>query len=177
MIQNTFYTSPPPAIAPAERMQLFADENPGISLLKKGLWLYFVLLVIEGGLRKWFLPGLAAPLLIVRDPVAIWLMWLGFKENIFRSNAYINTAVLLTLLSLITTLVFGHGNLTVAVYGARIMLVQFPLLFLIGRVLDYQDVVKMGKAVLWITPLMTMLIAVQFYSPQSAWVNRGVGGT
>ena len=34
----------------------------------------------------------------------------------------------------------------------------------------------MGKATLWIALPMVVLIAFQFYSPQSAWVNQGVGG-
>ncbi len=36
-------------------------------ILKKGIWLYFFLLLFEGALRKWVLPSLSAPLLIVRD--------------------------------------------------------------------------------------------------------------
>ncbi|SEJ39143.1 hypothetical protein SAMN05216327_109205 [Dyadobacter sp. SG02] len=144
--------------------------------IAKGIWLYFWLLILEGALRKWLLPGLAAPLLIVRDPVAIWLLALAFREGIFRSNGYTVAAVLITFASFLLTLFMGHGDLTVAVYGARIMLIQFPLLFLIGIVFDHDHVIKVGKVLLIITPLMTILMAVQFYSPQSAWVNRGLGG-
>ena len=39
--------------------------------LKIGIWIYFYLLIFEGALRKWFLPSLATPLLVVRDPVAL----------------------------------------------------------------------------------------------------------
>jgi hypothetical protein len=154
------------------------EEQRGqtIALIKKGIWVYFWLLILEGALRKWFLPGLATPLLIVRDPVAIWLLALAFKGGIFRSNVYTITALMLTFLSFLLTLFFGHGDLTVAVYGARIMLIQFPLLFLIGLVFDYDDVVHVGKVLLMITPFMTVLMAIQFYSPQSAWINRGLGG-
>jgi ABC-type multidrug transport system fused ATPase/permease subunit len=35
----------------------------------------------------------------------------------------------------------------------------------------------MGKATLYISIPMTVLVFLQFYSPQSAWVNRGVGGS
>lgn len=78
--------------------------------------------------------------------------------------------------SIITALLFGHGNIIVALYGARILLLHFPLIFIIGRVFSQEDVIKMGKATLWIAIPMTVLITAQFYSPQSAWVNRGVGG-
>ncbi|MEO6638502.1 MAG: hypothetical protein ABIN25_09505, partial [Ginsengibacter sp.] len=35
---------------------------------------------------------------------------------------------------------------------------------------------KMGKVLLGISIPMAILITLQFYSPQSAWVNRGLGG-
>ena len=49
-------------------------------------------------------------------------------------------------------------------------------MFSIGRIFTHQDVIKFGRVLLWISIPMTILIILQFYSPQSAWVNRGVGG-
>ena len=43
------------------------------------LWTYFWLLIFEGALRKWVLPGLSNPLLIVRDPVAILAIAAGWQ--------------------------------------------------------------------------------------------------
>jgi len=164
-------------ISEQEFMDSHAEHQQKIMrYLRNGVWLYFWLLIFEGALRKWFLPGLAAPLLIVRDPVAIWLIVICFKEGIFLGNSYTNSAILLTFFSFLLTLIIGHGDLTVALYGARIMLIQFPVLFIVGRVFTYEDVIKLGKVLLMITPFMTVLMALQFYSPQSAWVNRGLGG-
>ncbi|SKB50817.1 hypothetical protein [Dyadobacter psychrophilus] len=147
-----------------------------LSNIKKGIWLYFWLLILEGALRKWVFPSLATPLLIVRDPVAIGVLFLAFREGIFTSNAYTIIALLVTFVSFLLTLFVGHGDVTVAVYGARIMLIQFPLLFVIGTVFTYEDAIKIGRVLLIISPFMTILMAMQFYSPQSAWVNRGIGG-
>ncbi|RYZ60932.1 MAG: hypothetical protein EOO14_06355 [Chitinophagaceae bacterium] len=47
---------------------------------------------------------------------------------------------------------------------------------MIAKILDRQDVIQIGKFVVWLSIPMTVLIALQFYSPQSAWVNQGVGG-
>ena len=152
-----------------------AHKDPN-ALLKKGVWLYFLLLIFEGALRKWVLPGLATPLLIVRDPLALWLTILAWKRNLLPDNIYLSGMLLLSFISFITTLLFGHGNLVVAIYGVRIIVLHFPVIFVIGRVFTSADVHKMGKATLWITIPMAVLIALQFYSPQSAWVNRGVGG-
>ncbi len=155
--------------------------NPGkvpvyIKHLKIGIWLYFLLLIFEGAIRKWILPGLSSPLLVIRDPIAIFLIVTSIRKGIFPSNGYLFTICLIGFFSIITALLFGHGNLFVTAYGARILLLHFPVIFIIGKIFTREDVVKVGIATLWITIPMTILMALQFYSPQSAFVNRGVGG-
>ncbi|WBL26397.1 hypothetical protein [Zunongwangia sp. HGR-M22] len=145
-------------------------------ILKKGIWLYFILLLFEGALRKWVFPSLSAPLLIVRDPIAIWLIYAAWKRDLIPYSSFLVSMVFTALLSLTTTFLTGHGNMFVALYGARILILHFPLIFIIGEVFTTSDVVKVGKVMLWLSIPMTILIALQFYSPQSAWVNRGVGG-
>lgn len=153
-----------------------SKEASLINLLKKGIWLYFFLLIFEGALRKWFLPFLSTPLLIVRDPVAIWLIFICWKNNIIKANFYVLSITFITMISFAASLVFGHGSISVAVFGARILIIHFPVMFIIGKVFNIEDVIKMGKVMLVITIIMAILIGMQFYSPQFAWVNRGVGG-
>ncbi|GAL84059.1 hypothetical protein MYP_1287 [Sporocytophaga myxococcoides] len=145
-------------------------------LLKQGIWLYFFLLIFEGALRKWVLPGLASPLLIVRDPVAFFLIMRSIQAGIYKPNYYVVTAWLISLISLYATLFVGHGNIFVAFYGLRIFVLHFPLIFIIGKIFDKDDVIHLAKISLWIHIGMTILVAVQFFSPQTSWVNRGVGG-
>lgn len=144
--------------------------------IKRAIWLYFFLLVFEGALRKWIFPGLASPLLIVRDPVALLVLVMSFSRGLFKINSYIAAMWIVALIAFGTTMSFGHGNIAVALFGFRILVLQFPLIFVIGRVFDHRDVVKMGKVLLWIVFPMTVLLTLQFFSPQSAWVNRGLGG-
>jgi len=146
-----------------------------ISLLKKGIWIYFYLLIFEGALRKWVLPSLAEPILIIRDPLAIGLLYIAVRDGIWKPNSMVVLMFGVSILAFIFALLFGHGNLFVALFGLRITIIQFPLLFLIGRVFNNDDVIKIGKVILWINIFMTLLVAVQFYSPQSAWVNKSIG--
>jgi hypothetical protein len=151
------------------------STNPNQNM-KLGIWLYFFLLIFEGALRKWVLPGLATPLLIIRDPLGLWLIFIALKKGLIPSNIFLNLMLLIAFASFFTAIFIGHGNLLVALFGARILLIHFPLIFIIGNVFDREDVEKMGKAIVMISIPMAILIARQFYSPQSAWVNRGVGG-
>lgn len=153
-----------------------SSTNKQIQLLKRGIWAYFLLLIFEGAIRKWILPGLATPLLIVRDPVALWLVLTAWHRGWLPSNIYMGGTAVVGLLAIITAGLFGHGSVPVALYGARILLIHFPLMFVIGRLFTREDVVQLAKVSLWIAIPMAILIFLQFHSPQSALVNRGVGG-
>lgn len=144
--------------------------------LKWGIWAYFLLLVFEGALRKWVLPGLADPLLIVRDPIALWLIIRAWQHGLLTSNFYLIGMWIVGILGIATALVFGHKIIFIALFGARLFLIHFPLMFVIGALFDRSDVEKMGKAMVWISIPMAILVITQFYSPQSAWVNQASGG-
>lgn len=142
---------------------------------RKAIWIYIFLLIFEGALRKWFLPSLATPLLIVRDPIAIWLTIVGLQKGWIKSG-YAVVMMVVASLSFILTMLIGHQNFFVALFGWRIYFFHFPMIFVMGKVLTRSDLLKIGQFMLWISIPMTLLIFIQFHSPQSAWVNMGVGG-
>lgn len=154
-------------------------EQEGVSnynAIKVGIWLYFLLWIFEGALRKWILPSLATPLLVVRDPIAIYIIVKAFNTELRFMNAYIVISFMITMLAFIVTLTFGHGNIFVGLYGARIMLLHFPLIFIIGSVFTKEDIIKMGQVMLAINILVTLIVYLQFISPQTAFINIGIGG-
>ncbi|WP_202928996.1 hypothetical protein [Chitinophaga agri] len=144
--------------------------------LKQGIWLYLLLLLFEGALRKWFLTPLATPLLIIRDPVALWLIVVCWQRKLFIPSYAFTLMTIIGVLGLIFAVTVGHGNPFVAIFGARILLIHFPMIFVIQSLFTRKDVIQIGKFMLVVSIPMMVLIALQFYSPQSAWVNRGVGG-
>lgn len=162
-----------PHITLQSKNDSFASSH---KLLKQGIWLYFFLILFEGAIRKWVLPGLATPLLLIRDPVAIALIYTAWKNRLLPRNWYLSCIIIIGIIGIFTAVFFGHGNLYVALYGARILLLHFPLIFVIGSVFNQKDVIEIGKATLWIALPMVIIIGLQFYSPQSAWINRGIGG-
>ena len=152
------------------------EAIPNYDSIKIAIWLYFFLWIFEGALRKWILPSLATPLLIVRDPIAIYIILRAFYLNVKFVNPYIVFSMIFTLISLAITLTFGHGNLFVGLYGARIMMLHFPVIFIIGSVFTKEDVVKMGRVLLVLNIIMTVIVYFQFSSPQTSFINVGVGG-
>lgn len=160
-----------------ETITRWKSESKSLEVhIKKCIWIYFWLIIFEGALRKWVLPGLAEPLLVIRDPLAIWIIYRSILGSLWQPNRYVVWMLAISMISLGISLILGHGNIVVAIYGLRILIIHFPLLFIIGRIFNKDDVLRLGKVVLWLTIGMTILVGVQFYSPQSAWVNIGVGG-
>lgn len=145
-------------------------------LLRRLIWLYIILWLIEGGLRRWFLPGLASPLLLIRDPLVIAIYCVAAANSFFPVNGFVMSAGVLGLLTFLNALLLGHGNLFVAIYGVRCDFLHVPLIFIIGKVLRPKDMMALVKIAAWIALPYTLLLVAQFYQPQDAWVNRGVGG-
>lgn len=144
-------------------------------LIKRLAWLYLVLLIFEGSLRKWVLPSLAEPLLIVRDPIVLTIYALAFMRGIFPWNGFVITAAVLAVASFLESLIIGQGNLLVVAYGLRINYLHIPLIWVLGRVLDREDVERMGTFILLVAVAMTAIMILQFRSPMHAPINRGVG--
>lgn len=152
-----------------------SSEIKVYSLFKKAIWLYILLLIFEGALRKWFLPSMATPLLLIRDPIVIWLVIEGLYRNWFTSP-FCKAMMWVAVVSFILTLIFGHHDLFVALYGWRIYFFHFPMIFVIGRLLNHEDLLRLGQLFLYLSIPMTVLIVFQFNLPPTAWVNIGVGG-
>lgn len=147
-----------------------------ISTLKKIIWIYIILLIFEGALRKWLLPSLSNVFLIIRDPIALYLVFVGLKHK-WITNGYAVAMIAVSIITFFLTLVLGHQNILVAIYGCRITLIYFPLMFVIGRVLSFEDVLKIGRFFLYVSILVSLIIVLQYFSPQSSFVNKSVGGT
>ncbi len=81
-------------VAPAPRAigtlpPVLAARPVDLKFLKWLLWVYLALWIIEGALRKWIFPGLATPLLVVRDPVLLLIYSLALAKGIFPASAFI----------------------------------------------------------------------------------------
>lgn len=137
-------------------------------------WLYLLLLLFEGAFRKWILPEASNLFLVIRDPIVIYVMYLGIKNHLF-TNAFGRFFLAITVICFLTSLLWGHQNLLVALYGFRITGLHIPTLFIWGNVLRRKDILYVGKFTLYCSVLMCIVIAWQYFTPQSSWINRAVG--
>jgi len=139
-------------------------------------WVYFGLLIFEGALRKWLLTPLATPLLVARDPIVVLIYLFAIRGRFFPYNGFVAATVIMAFFALVFSLFSPISNLLITAYGIRINFFHIPLIFILGRVLNHQDVRKICTCILWLSLPMACLLVFQFFSPQTHIINRQVGG-
>jgi hypothetical protein len=159
-----------------------SDINPKTMIwLKRLIWLYFILLILEGTLRKWILPQYSDVLLVVRDPVVLAIYFMALKARIFPRNNYVLALGIISVLSWLVSVIVLEPYLSlkplilVTGFGFRSNFLHLPLIFVIGKALDRDDVLKLGKWVLIGLMPMAVLLAVQFNSEPDSFINRTAG--
>jgi len=156
-------------------MQTPIRKHQEMPLLKKLFWLYYLLLIFEGALRKWILPGLSAPLLLVRDPVALLIIVEAFRTNKWpRKWSAITGALTVALIALCAAQMITIENPWIAaVYGLRSYLLPFPVAFIMGENLTAEDLRKFGLCTLWLLLPLTALEVVQYQAAPGSFWNAG----
>ena len=144
--------------------------------MRRLVYLYFILLICEGAIRKWLLPHLSGPILIIRDPVVLLAYFLALRSRIFPWNIFVISGCLLGIASLAAGLFPSGSTLVVDLYGFRTDFLQIPFIFLMARVLRREDIVRLGSWVLLVTIPMAILMLVQYLSPSTAFINTVPGG-
>ena len=148
------------------------------AFIKKLIWAYFILLLFEGALRKWFLPGLSQGLLIIRDPIVIWIYYLSYAKGVFPlNNKYLKRCLQWVILAVAISFLLTQAHIFTIIYGARVNLLHFPLIFIMGRILGWNDIKNYGKAFLLLAFPMTWVVAQQFQADSQDIINVAAGGT
>ena len=152
-----------------------AVNRQRMSLLKKLFWLYFLLLIFEGALRKWVAPQLSAPLLLIRDPVAILILVEAALANKWPERWSVLTGFLTAgMLGLCLIQMVAIGNpWFAALYGLRSYLLPFPVAFVMGENLNDKDLRSFGVCILWLLLPLTALEVAQYLAPFNSFLNAG----
>lgn len=149
--------------------------------LKWAIWVYFFLLIFEGVFRKWLLPQFSDVLLVVRDPVVLVIYMLAIKAKLFPRTNWILSLGVIGVLSWLVAIVVVEPYLSlkplilVTGFGFRCNFLHLPLIFVMGRALDAEDVKNLGRWILIGLLPMCLLLAVQFNSDPESFINRTAG--
>ncbi len=171
--------------APAQRLP---RSNPPLTAdskllrnIRRLLWLYIFLLVIEGALRKWIVPQLSNPLLLVRDPIVLVVYVLALRAGIWPRNKFMYFLAAIAFLSWLVAFFVLEPYvpisrvLVVTGYGFRSNFLHLPLIFIFANVFDAEDIKKIGWWILLGMIPMGLIMALQFHASPDSFINRTVG--
>lgn len=108
--------------------------------------------------------------MIVKQLVAIVIC--GYGIAYFPSmTKWEKSFIFFGTIAFITTLLFGHQNLIVDIYGCLPFWFGLPVCFIIGKVLDYKDLIKIGKVLVYTSVINSVLLILQFSLPVEHFIN------
>jgi len=143
------------------------------------LGLFALLIVVQGALRKWLLPGLATPLYVAKDVVLLGALFLFGQRYGYRLARPLRGTLLPVLwggfsfVVLLQAFNLNVPSLGVGLLGIRSYLLYSSLLILLPAALEHVDrherlvtVVVLGV----IVPVLVLGI-YQYFQPVDAWIN------
>jgi hypothetical protein len=152
-------------------------DSGSILWVKRGIYAYFWLLILEGALRKWVVPQLSAPLLLIRDPIVLFIYWQAYRSGKLKSPDFVFVVAIGIIVTFLAAaqIALGVNDFLTALFGLRSYFLHLPLIFIMKQVLTMRDIKKIGRWVLLIAIPMALLVLAQFRSPESSWLNKGAG--
>jgi len=154
-----------------------------IDQVRRWIYVYFFLLIFEGVLRKWLSLGflVSSLLLLVRDPVVLWIYYLAMRASVFRRGSKFMrvwrvTLIVMCILGVLQTFLNLWLSIWVAGFGVRCYCLHIPLIFVMARVLRREDLWRIGRWILILAGPMAALMVAQFLAPPNSFLNRATLG-
>lgn len=131
---------------------------------------YFFFILFDGILRKWILPSLSTPIMGIKQGIAVLIVIFGIlyikKFSIWEySFAAIGVVVYFT------SIIAGHGNHIVALYGCLPYWFGLPVCYIIGKTLLSKDIILINKIIIITSILNSILIIIQYILPPGHFIN------
>jgi len=144
--------------------------------------LIYLLLILEGAIRKWVLPQFEEIIFFIRIPVTLWLYFFVFKHGIWpRPHKLYMYGMMLAVIGFFLIpiqLVLGGYELRyclLAGYGWVNYFFYIPLAFIIAEQLRAPDFYRILKITLILAIIAAPLSVLQLFSPMSSPLVQGFG--
>jgi hypothetical protein len=143
------------------------------------VFLIYILMLVEGPLRKWFAPGLATPIYFLRDPVVIFLYAYCLHGRLIVFDGWARTwltfAAIVSLIGIIPYMLESVDG-RAWILGVRTYWLYMPLAFVIASTFDRADLLRFFRWNLVLAIPYAALIINQYRAPPDSWINAGIGG-
>jgi len=155
-------------------------QTPLINNFYKYSLIFFYFIILEGVLRKWLIPEYNIQIVVIRDLFVIYLIYLGLRYNLYKSNSIIEKSLLLwsivvLIWSLIQLLIFDFQYL-ILLNSLRNFILYFWLAIFIFRSYETSNKIErhINAIVMSIIP-MAILVIIQYNSNIDSFINKQIG--
>ena len=145
-------------------------------ILKKIIIFFYVYMILEGALRKWFLPFLNKEIYFLKDFFLMCIYFYAYKYNFLFQKKISKFFVFF----IITTLIFGSigysfNKLDILsfILGSRSYWLFAPLFLIIIHVFSFEDIVKFFRINLYFVVPYYILVVLQSYYSKDMFINSG----
>ncbi len=142
--------------------------------------LIYLLVLVEGALRKWVVPQFSLYVFFIRDPFVIYAYLFATRHRLWpKRTSLVIVCVALGVFGFLlgsVQLMIGDSTGTrvlLALYGWRNYFLYAPLAFLIGAQFSYEDVLRVARWTLLLSVPIAVLVTAQFFAPLDAPINVG----
>lgn len=138
---------------------------------------FFLLILLEGILRKWLMNPIQQPLTLIRDPVLAMIYLQYFASRGWRLPLWaVAVAAVFALFLIMILIQSSYYNFGADVYliGIRNYIVYVPLAFVMREIYNRKDMDRLLRLVLYTTVPVAILVVLQFYSPVSSPLNKAL---
>ena len=146
------------------------------AILKKLIILFYIYMIVEGMLRKWFIPIFNNEIYFLKDFFLIFIYFYAFKYNFLFEKKISKFFILFIIL----TLVFGSFGYTFNkievlsfLLGSRSYWLFAPIFLVIVHVFNFEDLKKFIKFNLFFIIPYYFLVILQSYYPYDTLLNAG----
>ena len=139
--------------------------------------IFFLLILLEGVLRKWLLNPVQQPLTLIRDPVLaiIYVQYWGYKGwRLPLWTVAIALALALFLSMILIQSAYYDFGADVYAIGIRNYIVYVPLAFVMREIYKRDELNRILRIFLYTTIPVAILTLLQFYSPVSSPINKAL---
>ena len=114
-------------------IELAEAHSPRKVLARRLAWCYFLLLLFEGVLRKWWMAELSTPLLVVRDLPLLGMLVLAYNDNFFPDNKYVRQLYGFAIIFSFASVFGDYFNVFAVIFGLRTNCLHFLLIFILPQ--------------------------------------------
>jgi hypothetical protein len=138
----------------------------------------WLLVLLQGALRKWFFPGSGALYLIQDVPLTLAYIFAFSKGLFWQGKLAWMTVLISSVLALQATLqvIFGNLQLRTAIIGLHQYVYYLPLLFITPVCFNWKHRRRFIRWNMLIIVPMALIAALQSRAPKGAWINRTSSG-